>query len=118
MARSHTETVRQRTTLTIVVTGGPDALLHAAHRVAPNVASARVVGADLDEAATTVATVRPFAVLVSVDVFALDPAEFDALARDVGAVLIQVETDGLTPIQICDAITPPLLDALQSRMGG
>jgi len=116
VTRSKTETVKQRTTLTIVVVGGPEAMLHAAHRVAPSIASARVVGANVEEVATVVAAHRPFAILVSADVIALDPSEFEALSRDVGATLVPVETHGLTPIQICDAITAKLMDALNARL--
>jgi hypothetical protein len=49
--------------------------------------------ATLTDAATVVAEWRPFAVIVAADILAFDPAEFQALARDVGAEVIAYDAD-------------------------
>jgi hypothetical protein len=46
---------------------------------------------ELVEVATSAALLRPLALLISSDVYAFDPDEFDALARSVGARRILVE---------------------------
>jgi len=47
---------------------------------------------ELKDAATAVAKWRPMALLVERDLFEFDAKEFDALARDVGAEVIVVDT--------------------------
>lgn len=104
--------------MVVVVIGGPDALLHAARRAAPSVTGARVLAATVEEAATVVAESRPFAILISDELYQLDPPEFDALARDVSAVVVPLETLGLAPVKISEAMTAPLVAALKTRTGG
>ena len=76
---------------TVVVVGGPDELVAAVTSAAGLAAGARVVSADLASAATLVATHRPFAIVMSDDIYAFDSDEFEALARDVGALLLRVD---------------------------
>ena len=95
----------------IVVIGGPERLVHATRRVAALHTDAGVSTASVGDAATKAAEHRPLALVVSTDVYALDPPEFQALARDVGAVVIAVDTDGLAPQKIADALTPLIIDA-------
>jgi hypothetical protein len=49
--------------------------------------------------------------------YAFDAAEFDALARDVSAVLLRVETAGATREKIERSLMPRLGRALRSRGG-
>lgn len=51
----------------------------------------RVEIAELPNVATVVSRCRPFAVVLSEDIFPFDPGEFEALARDVGTELIIVD---------------------------
>lgn len=48
---------------------------------------------EVSNAATTVAARQPLVIVVVEDVYAFDPGEFDALARDVRASLLRVEDD-------------------------
>ena len=74
----------------VVVVGGPRELIDATRQAAGIAAAARVELAELATAATVVATHRPFAIVISEDVYAFDSAEFDALARDVNAALLKI----------------------------
>ena len=48
---------------------------------------------EVSNAATTVAARQPLVIVLVEDVYAFDPEEFDALARDVRASLLRVEDD-------------------------
>lgn len=78
----------------VVVVGGPRELIDATRQAAGIAAAARVETAELANAATIVATHRPFAIVMSEDVYGFDSAEFDALARDVNATLLKIPLDG------------------------
>jgi hypothetical protein len=78
----------------VVVVGGPRELIDATRQAAGVAAAARVETAELGTAATIVATHRPFAIVISEDVYGFDAAEFDALARDVNATLLKIKVDG------------------------
>jgi hypothetical protein len=58
----------------------------------------------LSRAGTLAASRQPLAIVVPSAVYALDPEELDALARDVGAILIRVEEDADGP-ELADALT-------------
>ena len=53
----------------------------------------RVRESDVRGAATTAAQCRPVAVLVTHDLYAVDPLAFDALAREVGARLVRIASE-------------------------
>jgi len=114
MSDSGPPTGIQRPERMIVVIGGPDALVHAARRVAALHTDAGVSTATVADAANKAAEHRPLALVLSTDLYALDPAEFQALARDVGAEVIVVETDGLSPQKIADALTPSIVKAAEA----
>ena len=78
----------------VVVVGGPKDLIDATRQAAGVAAAARVETAELGTAATVVATHRPFAIVISEDVYGFDSAEFDALARDVNATLLKINVEG------------------------
>jgi hypothetical protein len=103
--------------LAVVVIGGPDALLEAVRRSIGRVAAARVVGTDLASAATQVASARPFALVISEEIYGFDSSEFDALARDVQASVITVATDGLVARQLQERLDPKLLEVYRRRFG-
>lgn len=101
----------------VVVVGGPPALIEATRRAAGIVAAARVETAELGTAATLLATHRPFAVVISEDVFAFDAGEFRALARDVNASLILVDTGNPDQARLERTLMPQLGAALRKRRG-
>jgi len=104
-----------RATSVVVVIGGPTELVAATRRAAGVAAAARVETAELATAATVIATHRPFAVVVSEDMFAFDAAEFNALARDVNAMLIRIDTAGATREKLERALMPRLGRAHRRR---
>jgi hypothetical protein len=62
---------------------------------------------ELKDAATVIAELRPFAVLVPTVLFEFDPSEFVALARDVGAMVVAYDSD--EPIDALEAFLVPRL---------
>lgn len=101
----------------VVVVGGPADLVAAVRQAAGVAAAARVETADLGNAATVAATHRPFAIVMSEDMYAFDSSEFEALARDVNAVLIRVETDSATRAKLERVLMPRLGQAHRRRSG-
>jgi len=101
----------------VVVVGGPADLIAAVRQAAGVAAAARVETAELANAATVVATHRPFAVVMSEDMYSFDAAEFEALARDVNATLIRVETDNATRAKLERTLMPRLGQAHRRRSG-
>lgn len=99
----------------VVVVGGPADLVAAVRQAAGVAAAARVETAELSNAATVVATERPFAVVMSEDMYSFDAAEFEALARDVGASLIRVDTANATRTKLERILMPKLGQALRRR---
>ena len=99
--------------LNVVVIGGPDELVEASRRSASLVTNASLVTSDVASAATNVARARPFAVVMSDELYGFDSREFDALARDVQARLIVLPTDGATARTLQQRLTPLLMDAFR-----
>jgi hypothetical protein len=71
----------------------------------------RVEVVELENVASLVARHRPAALIVPEDILALDPHEFDALARDVSAEVIPVDT-----AKDPDAISATLLPRLKGAL--
>lgn len=115
VSKSAAPTGIQRNELMVVVIGGPDALVHAARRTVPLHSGAGVASALVVEAASAVAEHRPFAIVVSAELYMLDPREFRALARDVGARLVCLDTDGRSSEEIANAMTPLVMAAAEAR---
>jgi hypothetical protein len=90
-------------------------LVAAVRQAAGVAAAARVETAELANAATVAATHRPFAIVMSEDVYAFDSAEFEALARDVNAALIRIETDSATRAKLERLLMPRLGQAHRRR---
>jgi hypothetical protein len=85
-------TLRPERVPVVLVAGGPDDLLTAAQQVARNESPAIVVEAcSALEVASSASSLRPFALVMSQDVYAFDSDEFMALARDTGAELVVIK---------------------------
>ena len=110
---SHRPTLEHMPVLNVVVIGGPDELVEATRRAASLVTNATLVQADVTSAATSVARARPFAVVMSDELYGFDSREFDALARDVQARLIVLPTDGATSRSLQQRLTPLVMDAFR-----
>lgn len=99
----------------VVVVGGPRELVDAARLAAGVAAAARVETAELATAATVVATHRPFAIVMSEDIYAFDSAEFDALARDVNATLLKIDMNDMDVAKLERTLMPKLGRAYRRR---
>src|SRR5262249_16872309 len=99
----------------VVVVGGPAELIEATRQAAGIAAAAKIETAELSNAATVVAAARPFAIVMSEDVYAFDSAEFDALARDVNASLLKIDLRGTTPQKLERLLMPKLGRAHRQR---
>jgi hypothetical protein len=109
-------TIPQATAMVVVV-GGPPELVEATRQAAGIAAAAKVETAELANAATVVATIRPFAIVMSEDVYAFDAAEFDALARDVNATLLKINMGGADTAKLERTLMPKLGRAHRRRGG-
>lgn len=98
-----------------LVIGGPDRLVEAVARACEPIPGARVETASLRDAATKVAALWPFAIVMSDDVYCFDPEEFDALSRDVAARLVTMATDRAQVSELLGTLGPALRDAIQAR---
>jgi hypothetical protein len=101
---------------TVLVVGGPHALLECTQQAARTVPPAQVVSCELRDAPTRVAELWPFAIVMSEDLYAFDSAEFDALARDVRARLITVTVDASAAIVEAAALGDKILEAFRRRL--
>jgi hypothetical protein len=115
MSKSRRPTLEHAQVLAVVVIGGPAPLIDAVRRVAAFAVQAKVVTTEIASAATHVAAVRPFAIVVSAEIYSFDAAEFDALARDVQAQLISLPTEGLSRQVLEQRLTPLVLDAARGH---
>lgn len=107
------QTSRPQPGAVVVVVGGPTLLIDAARQAAGVAAAARVELAELGTAATVVAGHRPFAIVMSEDMYAFDAVEFEALARDVGASLVRVDTANAGQAELERTLMPKLGRALR-----
>lgn len=111
------ETVETQLSTTVVVVGGPPTLVQATQLVAQLLPRVSVHSCAVPQAATTVAKVFPFAIVMSEDVYVFDPHEFDALARDVKAKLVQVPGGKAGVEPTARLLRAPLVSALRARLG-
>lgn len=112
---SRRPTLEHTKILAVLVIGGPDELVEATRRAASLVTNAAVVTADVASAATKVAITRPFAIVVSDELYGFDSGEFDALARDVKASLIALPSDGVSVRTLQQRLTPLVMDAYREH---
>src|SRR5262245_15770890 len=99
----------------VVVVGGPRELVEATRQAAGVAAAAKVETAELSNAATVVASYRPFAIVMSEDVYEFDAAEFDALARDVNATLLKIDLNGMDANKLERTLMPKIGRAHRQR---
>jgi hypothetical protein len=101
---------------TVLVVGGPQALIECTQKAARSVPTAQVVSCELRDAPTRVAELWPFAIVMSDDLYGFDAAEFDALARDVRARLITLAVESTTSIPQAGELGAMILEAFRRRM--
>src|SRR5688500_6928660 len=105
-------TFRPERTPVVLVAGGTDELLAAAQRAAQIESPSIVVEAcGAVTAATVAASVRPFVLVLSQDIYSFDPTEFSALARDVQAELVVVKVSTGNAGLLEQALRPSLRNA-------
>jgi hypothetical protein len=116
MSMSGRPTREQIALVSIVVVGGPDTLIEAVRRCAGDVSrGARVVRTQVPSAATHIARERPFAIVLSEELYAFDAEEFDALARDVRATVLALPTVDVAMDALCQRLMPLLRDAFREH---
>jgi hypothetical protein len=109
-------TLEQIALVSIVVVGGPDTLIEAARRCAGDVSrGARVVRTQLANAANAIARERPFAIVLSDELYEFDAEEFDALARDVKAMVLALPTARAPMQALYERLVPLLRDAFREH---
>jgi hypothetical protein len=98
----------------VLVAGGPDDLVAAARHVAAAESPTIMVEVCAAvEVTSSAASLRPFALVVSQDVYAFDPDEFAALARDVNADLVLIKVKGGGAAFLEQALRPSLRAAFR-----
>lgn len=107
--------MEHRPAISVVVVGGPDELVDATKHAALTATTARVHSCDLSQAATTVARIRPYAIVVDESVYGFDSSEFDALARDVNAEIVRVDSSGKSAADLRQRLLAPLTDAFRTH---
>lgn len=115
MSKSGRPTLEHSIDVSVVVIGGPEALIEAVRRCSATVTAARLISADVQSAATRVAAARPFALVISDELYGFDSGEFDALARDVRATVIALPTEGVPIRVLTERLGPRLLDAFRKH---
>ena len=60
---------------------------------------------------------RPYAIVLSDDIYQFDSEEFHALARDVGAQVIHTNTSDLSTEELEKILLPALKNAYRIRFG-
>jgi hypothetical protein len=107
-------TLRPLPVARVLVIGGPSPLLDAARTVAEGESPAiSVETCDLVDAANTMTAIRPFAVVMSQDVYGFDPGELAALVRDVQAELVVVKVTRVSTGFLEQALRPSLRHAFR-----
>lgn len=98
----------------VLVVGGSGPLLDAVQRVVTGESPAIIVDAcELIEAANVMTAKRPFAVVMSQDVYGFDPGELTALVRDVQAELVVVKVSRVSAGFLEQALRPSLRHAFR-----
>lgn len=113
-----TTTLRPARAPVVLVLGGPDELVAAARRVAQGESPMIAVEAcGAVTAASAAAQLRPFALVLTQDIYAFDPDEFKALARDVHADLVVLKLTQTNAAFLDQALRPSLRSAFRRFRG-
>ncbi len=115
MSDPRLETLRRSNVPYVVVVGASDNVVAACRYAAAVGASALVEACGVEDLATTVATWRPIAIVVSEDVYDFDAAEFDALARDAGGVVVTLPAGELTDLELRAWLERALTEVVERR---
>ena len=99
----------------VLVVGGSPALIKAVHEGAGELQGTEVVTCAVREAPTRAAELRPFAIVMSEDVYAFDSKEFDALARDVRAEIVTFASDARRGLDSADGLAVRIAKAFDRR---
>lgn len=100
--------------MSVVVVGGGLGLLGAVRQTVETLTVANIATADVGGSANLVAQLRPFAVVVSQDIYDFDSDEFEALARDVQTTLIVVATQRVSEVALKNALLPRITEAFST----
>jgi hypothetical protein len=112
------ETKQRRRIPTVVLVGGDTVVQEGCRRAAAVAAAARLEVAGVKEVHTLAATWRPFALVVSEEVYDFDPMEFEALAQDVGAALLLVSAHTTSVEKVQQELTSALSEAFLEQTQG
>ncbi len=110
-------TAREHVIPCAVLTGADESLQRSCRSAVARAAAARLQCCSIEELATAAARWKPFALLVPEAVYEFDPAEFDALARSVGALLIRVNAACIDDEQAMDELVGALRFAYRGDAG-
>jgi hypothetical protein len=107
-------TVRPAPAPIVLVVGGPDELIEATRRAASWQSPTIVVETcDAGHVATVATQLRPFALVMGQEVYAFDPDEFAALARDLQTELVVLKVTRVSPGFLDNALRPSLRHAFR-----
>jgi hypothetical protein len=99
----------------VLVVGSSRPLIQAVQQSVGKLRGADVVTCELRDVQTRAAQLRPFAMVIAEHLYAFDPLEFDALARDVRAELIVVTEGQLREVQKLGELDQQLTKAFSRR---
>ncbi len=107
-------TLRQFKIPVVLVIGGSEALIGAVSEAA---LSAQVLVAECTalSATDTAAQMRPLVMIIPDDVYTSDSSNFDALARDVRAEILHVDTEGVLASELEPELTRLMAKAEAKR---
>jgi hypothetical protein len=97
----------------VLVVGQTSEFVDRCRDVAPSF-GAVVQACDLATAPTMCARLRPLVVLLSEDVYAFDPSEFDALARDTSSRILRLADDEI-PLEALELLVGAAVHEAQAQ---
>src|ERR1043165_1503108 len=92
-------TTNAKTLPTVLVVGAGAELIERCRRSA-EIAKSFLETADMANAATMAARCRPMVIVLTEDLYAFDPDEFDALARDVRGKVVRVADENIPQLEL------------------
>jgi hypothetical protein len=107
-------TLRQFKIPTVLVIGGTDALITAVSEAALSL-QVLVAECGIEDATTTAANMRPLVIIISEDVYQSDGEGFEALATDIRAGLMRVDTAHCSSREIEARMTELMAEAEAKR---
>ena len=114
MGTSRHPTVERHSIPSVLVVGGSRLLVDATDKAANLPTVTAIKTCEIKGAATLAAQIRPYAIVVNDSLYGFDSAEFDALARDVGAAVVVVDVTGKTQKQLQTELLPQIAQAYKN----